>query len=146
MLPGNLASAAMTWTRANCPGEDGPDSDFGQPPILVELGGGQRALVIAQKSGMVHAIDPDAEGKVLWQTRVGRGGLLGGSLWGSAADTQRAYVAISDAVLHSVAGRIALDRAKGEIGRDYQLCGRGVFHVRIVTAILKCAFNHNRRD
>jgi len=101
----------------NCPGEEGPDSDFGQPPILVQLGGGQRALVIAQKSSMVHAIDPDAEGKVLWQTRVGAGGPLGGSQWGSAADSQRAYVAVSDAVLHSVAdakgSRIALDPKKG---------------------------------
>jgi len=108
--------------HANCPDEDGPDSDFGQPPILVQLGPGQlgrvqRALVIAQKSGMVHAIDPDAQGKILWQIRVGAGGPLGGSQWGSAADTQRAYVAISDAVLHSVANAagpgVALDPKKG---------------------------------
>ena len=85
-----------------------------------QLGGGKRALVIAQKSGMVHAIDPDAEGKILWQTRAGAGGLLGGSQWGSAADNQRIYVAISDVVLHSVADaaapgghRIALDPKKG---------------------------------
>jgi polyvinyl alcohol dehydrogenase (cytochrome) len=97
----------------NCPAEDGPDFDFGQPPILVQLGAGKRALVIAQKSGMVHAIDPDAEGKILWQTRAGTGGLLGGSLWGSAADNQRMYVAISDAVMHSVAGRGVLDPSKG---------------------------------
>ena len=108
----------------NCPPEDGPDSDFGQPLILVELGRGaggvKRALVIAQKSGMVHALDPDAEGKVLWQTRAGAGGLLGGSQWGSAADAQRVYVAISDVVLHSVPDakapggtRIALDPKKG---------------------------------
>jgi polyvinyl alcohol dehydrogenase (cytochrome) len=43
----------------NCPKVKGPDYDFGQPPILVQLGAGKRALVIAQKSGMVHAIDPD---------------------------------------------------------------------------------------
>jgi polyvinyl alcohol dehydrogenase (cytochrome) len=101
----------------HCPAEDAPDSDFGQPPILVQFGGGQRALVIAQKSGMVHAIDPDAEGRVLWQTRVGAGGLLGGSQWGSAADAQRAYVAISDVVLHSVVdaagSHIRLDPNKG---------------------------------
>jgi len=87
---------------ANCPDKNGPDYDFGQPPILVPLGGGKRALVIAQKSGVVHALDPDAEGKILWQTRVGAGGLLGGSQWGSAADNRRIYVAISDVVLHSV--------------------------------------------
>ncbi len=109
--------ACSAATRANCPDKVGPDSDFGQPPILAQLGGGKRALVIGQKSGMVHAIDPDAEGKILWQTRAGAGGLLGGSQWGSAADSQRIYVAISDVVLHSVvdaAGRhIALDPKKG---------------------------------
>jgi polyvinyl alcohol dehydrogenase (cytochrome) len=118
-------SACSSREPANCPDQNGPDFDFGQPPILVPLGGGKRALVIAQKSGMVHALDPDAEGKILWQTRVGAGGLLGGSQWGSAADNQRMYVAISDAVLHSVVvpgakgaaapggRRIALDPKKG---------------------------------
>jgi polyvinyl alcohol dehydrogenase (cytochrome) len=112
--------ACNSRTQANCPAEDGPDFDFGQPPILVQLGGGKRALVIGQKSGMVHAIDPDAEGKILWQTRAGAGGLLGGSQWGSAVDSQRIYVAISDVVLHSVVDaaapgghRIALDPKKG---------------------------------
>jgi polyvinyl alcohol dehydrogenase (cytochrome) len=112
--------ACSSRTRTNCPDKDGPDFDFGQPPILVQLGGGKRALVIGQKSGMVHAIDPDAEGKILWQTRAGAGGLLGGSQWGSAADNQHMYVAISDVVLHSVADagspgghRIALDPKAG---------------------------------
>jgi len=108
-------------SSANCPDKGGgPDFDFGQPPILVQLGGGRRALVMGQKSGMVHAIDPDAEGKILWQTRAGAGGLLGGSQWGSAADNQHIYVAISDVVLHNVADaaapggqRIALDPKKG---------------------------------
>jgi polyvinyl alcohol dehydrogenase (cytochrome) len=113
-------SGCSSRARANCPAEDGPDFDFGQPPILAQLGGVKRALVIAQKSGMLHALDPDAAGKVLWQTRVGAGGLLGGSQWGSAADNRRIYVATSDAVLHSVADaaapgghRIALDPKKG---------------------------------
>jgi polyvinyl alcohol dehydrogenase (cytochrome) len=95
-------SACSSREPANCPDKNGPDYDFGQPPILVPLGAGKRALVIGQKSGMVHALDPDAEGKILWQTRVGAGGLLGGSQWGSAADSRRIYVAISDVVVHSV--------------------------------------------
>ena len=53
-------------------------------------------LVIGQKSGVVHAFDPDREGEVLWQTRIGKGGPLGGSEWGSAADLDRIYVANSD--------------------------------------------------
>ncbi len=80
----------------NCPEVHGRDSDFGQPPILVSLGAGRRALVIAQKSGMAYAIDPDQKGKILWQTRVGEGGIFGGSLWGSAADGEKVYVAVSD--------------------------------------------------
>jgi polyvinyl alcohol dehydrogenase (cytochrome) len=82
--------------RPNCPESSGPDFDFGQPPILVSLGGNKRALVIGQKSGMVHAIDPDNKGAVLWQTRAGRGSALGGSQWGSASDGQNVFVAISD--------------------------------------------------
>jgi polyvinyl alcohol dehydrogenase (cytochrome) len=112
--------ACNSHYRANCPDNDGPDFDFGQPPILVQLGGGKRALVIGQKSGMVHAIDPDAEGKILWQTRAGAGGRLGGSQWGSAADNQRMYVAISDVGIQSIADaaapnghRIGLDPKTG---------------------------------
>jgi len=104
----------------NCPESKGPDFDFGQPPILVSLGGGKRALVIGQKSGMVHAIDPDQKGKILWQTRAGEGGALGGSQWGSAADGEKVYVAISDVGIGGVADpkspmgfRLTLDPKKG---------------------------------
>jgi len=83
-------------TKTNCPESDGPDHDFGQSPILVSLRSGQRMLVVGQKSGIVHAVDPDQEGKVLWQTRVGKGGALGGIMWGSAADQDHVYVANSD--------------------------------------------------
>jgi polyvinyl alcohol dehydrogenase (cytochrome) len=109
-----------TPARANCPKDDGPDFDFGQPPILVKLDGGKRALVIGQKSGMVHAVDPDHGGTILWQTRAGKGDKLGGSQWGSAADGQNIYVAISDVVLTGVADpkapggfRLLLDPKKG---------------------------------
>jgi polyvinyl alcohol dehydrogenase (cytochrome) len=82
--------------RANCPEDHGPDHDFGQSPILVTLRDGHRVLAIGQKSGVVHAFDPDRDGEVLWQTRIGKGGPLGGSEWGSAADQDRIYVANSD--------------------------------------------------
>lgn len=104
----------------NCPSAHGADSDFGQPPILVDLGLGRRALLIGQKSGMVHAIDPDSRGKLLWQTRVGQGGPLGGSQWGSASDGEKIYVAISDLGLGAqpdaqsrVGYRLVLDPKKG---------------------------------
>lgn len=108
----------------NCPESKGPDYDFGQPPILVDLGvsrgGGKRALVIGQKSAMVHALDPDQKGKILWQTRVGVGGALGGSQWGSASDGEKVYVAISDIGIGAVPDpkspqgyRLTLDPKKG---------------------------------
>jgi polyvinyl alcohol dehydrogenase (cytochrome) len=82
--------------KANCPDADGPDFDFGAPPILVSFPNGSRALVAGQKSGVVHAIDPDHEGKIIWQARVGKGGTLGGIEWSSAADQSNVYVALSD--------------------------------------------------
>jgi polyvinyl alcohol dehydrogenase (cytochrome) len=104
----------------NCPATHGSDYDFGQPPILLTLGAGKRALVIAQKSGTAYGLDPDAKGKILWQTQVGKGGVLGGSQWGSASDEARVYVAISDLALSAVPDpkstkgyRLVLDPHKG---------------------------------
>ncbi|MBH5402198.1 PQQ-binding-like beta-propeller repeat protein [Bradyrhizobium sp. CNPSo 4010] len=88
--------ACFSMDKTNCPDEPGPDHDFGQSPILATLRDGSRILAIAQKSGVVHALDPDDDGKILWQTRIGKGGALGGSEWGSAADGERIYVANSD--------------------------------------------------
>ncbi len=62
--------------QSNCPQDRGPDYDFGQSPILVSLRNGQRVLAVGQKSGVVHALDPDHDGKILWQTRIGKGGAL----------------------------------------------------------------------
>jgi len=82
--------------RTNCPEANGPDFDFGSSPILVELGNGRSALIAGQKSGVVHAVDPDRNGAILWQTRVGKGTALGGVQWGSAFDGRQVYVALSD--------------------------------------------------
>jgi polyvinyl alcohol dehydrogenase (cytochrome) len=86
----------MSPNRSNCPEHSGPDVDFGSSPILRTLAPGRRVLLAGQKSGMLHAIDPDAQGKILWQVRLGKGGPLGGIEWGSAADDQAIYVALSD--------------------------------------------------
>ena len=48
---------------------------------------------------MVHAIDPDRLGEILWQRRVGQGGRLGGIQWGLAADANRVFVPVSDVVI-----------------------------------------------
>jgi len=89
-------SACGVPIPGNCPETHGNDSDFGQPPVLLDLGGGKRILAIAQKSGMAYGLDPDAQGKLLWHTRLGKGGVFGGSQWGSASDGKKVYVAISD--------------------------------------------------
>jgi polyvinyl alcohol dehydrogenase (cytochrome) len=73
----------------------GPDFDFGSSAILVNAGG--RNLVVAgQKSGIVYALDPDKQGEVAWQLRVGQGSTNGGVLWGMASDGQNVYAAVSD--------------------------------------------------
>jgi polyvinyl alcohol dehydrogenase (cytochrome) len=98
----NVDCAAPAQAQNNCPMANGPDFDFGSSPILVELAGGRRALVAGQKSGIVYAVDPDKEGEVLWQRRIGQGSPVGGVQWGSAADAQKVYVALSDAQMRPV--------------------------------------------
>ena len=109
----DLGTGRMLWSRqmlandafnagcgrpgnGNCPEAKGPDLDFGASPMLVNLPDGKRALIAGQKSGMVHAVDPDQQGEVLWQKRIGKGGIAGGVEWGSATDGQNVYVALSD--------------------------------------------------
>jgi polyvinyl alcohol dehydrogenase (cytochrome) len=100
----------------NCPKDLGPDFDFGNAPILRTLAGGKRILVIGQKSGVLWGLDPDQEGKVLWQYRAGKGSALGGIEWGSAADDANAYVPVSDvlAAPNEAGGLHAVNLATGE--------------------------------
>ncbi len=97
MTEGDAYNVACTSPyRSNCPEKTGPDFDFGSSAILLDLPEGKRALIAGQKSGMVHALDPDHDGAILWQRRVGRGSTLGGVQWGMAADDSNVYVAVSD--------------------------------------------------
>ena len=97
MTAGDLFNmSCITPTKLNCPDPQGPDFDIGTSAALVTLSGGRRALVFGQKTGEVHAIDPDAEGRLLWTTRIGRGGILGGIQWGHAADDRFVYASLSD--------------------------------------------------
>jgi polyvinyl alcohol dehydrogenase (cytochrome) len=100
----------------NCPKDLGPDFDFGNAPILRTLPGGKRILVTGQKSGIVWGMDPDNEGKTIWQFKAGKGGALGGIEWGSAADGQAAYIPVSDvlAAPNEAGGLFALKLATGE--------------------------------
>ena len=83
----------------NCPAENGPDHDYGASVSLVKTSGGREVLLAGQKSGMVYALDPEQEGKILWEARVGKGGRVGGVQWGMASDGQHLFAAVSDVVL-----------------------------------------------
>jgi len=98
-----------------CPPTQGPDFDFGASPILRTLPNGRRVLTAGQKSGVAWGVDPDNEGAVLWEHRIGQGGVTGGIEWGGAADEQVVYYTNNDARLGAAAGGLAAIRlASGE--------------------------------
>jgi polyvinyl alcohol dehydrogenase (cytochrome) len=116
-------SACRLTDTTNCPEAKGPDFDFAASPILVTLGDGRRALVAGHKSGNVYAVDPDRDGARLWEARVGEGGSMGGVQWGSAADGQHVYVALSDL------GRIMLSYTQFTDADRHR--GGGMFALRL---------------
>jgi polyvinyl alcohol dehydrogenase (cytochrome) len=89
-------SGCVAEKKDNCPEQHGDDFDFGAPPILRSASAGKDVLLLAQKSGVVYALDPERRGKLLWKSRLGRGGPLGGIEWGGAADRRYAYFPLSD--------------------------------------------------
>ena len=93
-LSGDVWNAACVTNRINCPGEYGPDYDIGASIILIE--GDKDMLIAGQKSGMVFAMDPDDNGSIIWQKRVGRGGKKGGVHWGMTIDDDSIFVPIAD--------------------------------------------------
>jgi polyvinyl alcohol dehydrogenase (cytochrome) len=106
MTPNDAYNVACTTSppgQDNCPTSGGPDLDFGSSATLIALADGRRLLLAGQKSAVVHAIDPDRGGAVVWQTRLGRGGSLGGVQWGIAADGRLVYAALSDVRLELAA-------------------------------------------
>jgi polyvinyl alcohol dehydrogenase (cytochrome) len=85
----------MLKEKPNCPREDGPDHDFGTAAILAADGSATERVFAGQKSGWVHAVDPDT-GRLLWKTRVGRGGLMGGVYFGLATRGNLLFVPVND--------------------------------------------------
>ena len=83
--------------RTNCPEGAGPDHDFGSSPALVSMANGKSMVLGGQKSGVLHAFNPDT-GALLWSTRIGEGGVIGGIEWGFAVDGTAAYVSLSNAM------------------------------------------------
>ena len=109
-------SGCVAPQKDNCPEQRGDDYDFGAPPLLESVAG-RDILLAAQKSGVIYALDPDARGKILWQSRIGHGGPLGGIEWGGASDHRYAYFPLSDFDFDNPAvggGVFALDLRTGK--------------------------------
>lgn len=125
LLTGDAWNSTCTIkNHPNCPTERGPDYDLSASVMLVDLGGGRQAVIATPKSGVTTAVDPDHQGQILWQTRVGRGSMQGGVHFGMAAEGTRLYVPITDMNEDSSGARIttpgragmhALDARTGEI-------------------------------
>ena len=95
MTANDAYNSACGDRATDCPPENGPDFDFGSSALLVKAG--NRDLVVAgQKSGVVYALDPSKKGEIVWQARVGKGGVNGGVQWGMASDDRHVYAAVSD--------------------------------------------------
>ncbi len=78
---------------------------------------GSQILIAGQKSGVVYGLDPDT-GDLIWETRIGDGGVLGGIEWGLATDGDAAFVAISEAFekpAGEAGGIFALDVDDGDV-------------------------------
>jgi polyvinyl alcohol dehydrogenase (cytochrome) len=91
-----------------CPSQMGPDYDIGNSPILTTLPNGKRVLFAGTKGADVLALDPDANGAVLYRVNpsgqpvgfTGRG--RGGIVWGGAADGRQVYYGMNAAGLGAV--------------------------------------------
>ncbi len=122
MTPGDAWNMGCeTEAKINCPPEDGPDYDFGAATILATTSEGRDLVLAGQKSGEVYALDPEQGGKVVWQQKLGRGGIQGGVHFGMAAAGDVLYVPMSDFdggprwPGKAYPGMFALDIATGEV-------------------------------
>ena len=95
-LKGDVFNAACNLPdQTNCPEDAGPDYDMGASSMLIKLTNGKEVLVAGQKTGVAHVLDPDQNGKLLWQKKVAPGGILGGIEWGMANNGQYAFISKS---------------------------------------------------
>ncbi|MEO6041208.1 MAG: PQQ-binding-like beta-propeller repeat protein [Croceibacterium sp.] len=88
-------AACMSPAPGSCPKDNGPDHDFGSAAILTQGPDGQSYILAGQKSGVAYALNPDT-GRVVWQRKVGRGGVFGGIHFGIAAANELVYLPVSD--------------------------------------------------
>jgi polyvinyl alcohol dehydrogenase (cytochrome) len=115
-----IEDGAVAWARQLTPGDEfnldcsrgarcpGTDADIGASAVLEHTDAGDR-LIVGQKSGVVYGLDPGRAGELVWQARVGQGGINGGVLWGLASDGANAYAAVSVLARRSRADAHAFD-------------------------------------
>lgn len=121
LLAGDAWNASCYFGAAehpNCPRERGPDYDFSASPVLVETADGGQLVVAGQKSGMVFGLDPDDDGALVWDARVGHGGVQGGVHFGMTAELDRIFVPINDIPLDAEGQPIEADTYPGLHGLD----------------------------
>ncbi len=120
--PGDAWNVACVFKQMSpsCPEEDGPDFDFGTGPVLATDGNGRELVLAGQKAGYTYGLDPDS-GELIWNRRVGSGGVSGGILFGMAASGGRLFAPVSDMPdgkdhnYPSSPGLYAIDIATGEV-------------------------------
>ncbi len=119
-----MDSGRIVWTQQTlagdvsaAPGDNaGPDHDYSSSPVLTVFPDGRRVLLAGQKSGVMHAINPES-GELIWKTRAGEGGILGGIEWGFATDGSVAYISLSSALekkAGEAGGLVAIDVLDGK--------------------------------
>jgi polyvinyl alcohol dehydrogenase (cytochrome) len=101
----NRNCGAKDRDPAFCPDQSAPDVDFSASPILVQLKDGRQILAVQGKSAIVYALDPDQQGRTIWQLPVGKGG---GAVWGPAVENEDLYAAAEPT------GLVAVDLRSGE--------------------------------
>ncbi|MEP7243950.1 MAG: PQQ-binding-like beta-propeller repeat protein [Gammaproteobacteria bacterium] len=106
-----MGCKAQNPDNAACPATLGPDYDFSAPPALIHAKG-RDLLVLPQKSGLAYALDPDAEGKIVWQYRIGKGSGFGGQ-WGGTSDGEQAYFGTADLITPTPGGMHAVKLSDG---------------------------------
>ncbi|MES2606055.1 MAG: PQQ-binding-like beta-propeller repeat protein [Pseudomonadota bacterium] len=78
----------------NCPPASSinKDWDFGAGLMLAKKPDGSELVMAGQKNGVVWALNPD-NGELVWDTKVGGGGAMGGIHWGMAYDGSKIFAA-----------------------------------------------------
>jgi polyvinyl alcohol dehydrogenase (cytochrome) len=91
---------ATNEASTNCPEKLGPDYDFGGSSAILQTIHGRDVLLAAGKGGVAIALDPEANGKLLWRTQLwdtAAPPATGLVVWGGTADGQRVYYPLQQA-------------------------------------------------